>query len=229
MPAALRQVSRLPLLLLAIVILATASAPLGAHAHGYKRHKKGGGGGGPSCSAIDRKCDFLRPENLTWQKQVAVFTLTSDGTTVECTPQNQDGLSSCEYINEMDELRLQVSCPGDNEYAVFQIATGMLTDIDPDGSATFQPFIPGITQSGLDGTAYATIGGAYGPNPDEELYWSMEIWCQPEFYPDGYPASAGAKVAGAKVRRTAVAGVKSATPAARVSKIRSAKVAEASG
>jgi hypothetical protein len=226
MISALRHVSRLPLLLLVVFILATASAPLGADAHGYKRHKKGGGGG-PSCNAIDRKCDFLTPENLTWQKQVAIFTLTSDGDSVQCNPQNQDGLSSCEFINEMDELRMTVSCPGgDDNFAVFQIATGQLVDVQPDGSATFVPWVPGITQSAIDGTAFATVGGAYGPNPDEELYWSMEVWCQPEFYPD---EASGAKVAAGKVRRTAVAGVGSATPAARVSKIRSTKVAEGSG
>lgn len=212
-----------------LLLLLLLAAPASAHGGKHRRRKKGSSG--PSCSTLDKNCGFVTGDDLEWQKSAATFVLTTaDDGAVTCAPANADGLSHCEYLNELSELRMDVTCPGGEDYAVFQTAVGTLVDVQPDGTATFDPWIPGITQSAIDATAYATVGGVYGPNAGDEAFWSVEVLCQPQFYPDGYPsgALAGGKVAGG-VRRRAVAGVASVSPAAAARIASGSKKAAAGG
>jgi len=210
------------------LLLLAAAGPSAAHGapNSNRRHGKKGNNGSnsASCSALDKKCGFLSSAQLAWQQYAAVYVLESDGSTVTCAPQDDDGLASCEFVNERSELLLKAACPGGGDYAVFQSATGQLIDVQPDGSATFDPWIPGITQSQLGdfGSAgfeqYSTVGGVVPPEAGEAQYWSVEIWCMPSFNP---PAEAARPAAAGKgVRR---AGVASAAASARARARASAK------
>lgn len=224
----------------ALALAASSSAPL-ASAHRSKKSKGGGGGTSSTCTNLSKSCGFLNSAGFTteldaalqWQKKAATFVLnTDDSGAVSCAPQDTDGLSNCQYVNERSELLMDVSCPGGKDYAIFQVATGQLVDIQPDGSATFDPWVPGITQSVLDFTAYATVGGAVGPPAGQQLYWSVEIMCQPQFYPEGYPSAAGAHSAAGssgRVARVAVAAPSAAKASAAAKAALAAKAGKGSG